>query len=207
MSSFWADILMHSAFFLGFLPMFYFTYVCPVQSNSLANDFFGLLKDELTPVQKTANPNVKREVDEAVEKSANLLEESGIMNSLNSGNPGVFRNTMIVLGVVLPVLIVTSIILQIMSGGSLWDLFIGNVIVLIFIAISEFAIVGIFIANFVEIDKDFAKSILIKQTLSPENSALNACTFTRQFAFQSFGSLANFFLKPIVQYNEPEFLT
>jgi hypothetical protein len=77
---------------------------------------------------------------------------------------------------------------------------------LVFIAISEFAIVGIFIANFVEIDKDYAKSMMIKQTLSPEKSAFNACTFTRQFALQSFGFLAKFFLKPIVQYNEPEFL-
>jgi hypothetical protein len=206
MSSFWADILMHSAFFIGFLPMFYFTYVCPVQSNSLANDFFGLLKDTLAPAQKIANPNVKREIDEAVEKSANLLEESGALDSLNSGNPGVFRNTMIVLGVALPVLIGTSIMLQTMADGSLWDLFIGNVIVLAFIAISEFAIVGIFIANFVEIDRDFAKSILIKQTLSNADTAFNDCRFTHEFAFQAFGPLAKFFLKPVPHYTNPEFL-
>ena len=206
MSSFWADVFAHAAFFIGFLPMFYFTYVVPVQGNALVNDFFGLLKDELTDLSLTLSPNIKREIDEEIENAVASEESNPVLASMTRGNAGVFKNTMIFLGVTLPVLLITAIVLQYRAGGSLFDLFLGNLIVITFIAVSEFAIVGIFVGNFVEVDKDFVKAEVVHQTYTNyEQTVFNGdCNFVYQFAVSKFGSkLADMFLDSPLHISAP----
>ena len=195
MSSFWADVFAHAAFFIGFLPMFYFAYVVPVQGNALVNDFFALLKDELTDMQLTLNPNVEHEIEQGVETIAKQEETSKTLGVITEDNPKVFKLTMLVVAIVVPVFLITACVLQYRAGGSIWDLFLGNLIVISFIAISEFAIIGVFVGNFVEVDKDFAKAILLYQTMTTSASSYQECTFVYEFAVSKFGSyLADMFL-------------
>ena len=197
MSSFWADVFAHAAFFMGFLPMFYFVYVVPVQGNALVNDFFALLKDELTDMTLALNPNVKREIEEGIQTAASTEEKDPALANMTEDNPSVFKTTMLFLAIALPLLLITAVILQYRAGGSVTDLFLGNFIVIAFIAISEFAIVGIFVGNFVEIDKDFVKAQLLSGILLPNSDMSwgHNCNYVHQFAIAKFGTtLANLFL-------------
>jgi hypothetical protein len=192
MSSFWADVLAHSAFFIGFLPIFYFTYVVPVQSNALANDFFGLVKDSLTSISLASNPIIKREIDESIQAVATKEESNPILSKLTKDNPTIFKWTMVFVGLTVPILLGLATYLQYSSGGSVFDLFLSNFIVLAFIAISEFAIVGIFVSNFVEIDKDFVKGVLFNATFSSYTRTYD-CNFVYEFALSKFGNLGKKF--------------
>jgi hypothetical protein len=185
MASFWADVLAHSAFFIGFLPIFYFTYVAPVQSNALTNDIFDLLKDQLTDLSLALNPNVKAELDAQLQKAEPQLEANPGLSALTANNPTILKWTLVVVCLVVPIFLGLAGYLEYQSGGSIYDLFLGNFIVLAFIAVSEFAIVGLFVSNFIEIDKDFVKATIFKRSFSESDPY--SCRFVYKFAVDKFG--------------------
>ena len=187
MSSFWADVLAHSAFFIGFLPIFYFTYVVPVQGNALTNDFFELIKDQLTDISLNTSPNVKAEIEQGIQTAETQLESNTRLERLTQKNPTVVKWTSVFVGLVVPTLLGVAVYLEYRAGGSIWDLFLGNFIVLAFIAISEFAIIGLFVSNFVEVDKDFVKATLFKGLYSPAEPYYDECNFVGEFVADKFG--------------------
>jgi hypothetical protein len=151
--SFLADVLAHTSFFMAFLVGFYFLYVTKIQVNSLINDLFAMIKDQLTTAD-LISPNLKSVIVESIESMSFDSDSKDIDN-----NAKIVKITEITVGVLAPLLLGIAIWLQYSNGGSIFDLLLGNLIVICFIACAEFAIVGIFMGSFVEIDKDYVKAI------------------------------------------------
>jgi hypothetical protein len=186
MASFWGDVCAHSGLFLIFLVTFYFTFVVYVQSNALADDTFRLLKDGLTSVVLATDADTRSAIVQALQQFEGTADPTRWLPDwvlpTNATVKQVAMATCYGLG---SVLLVLGLGLEWTHGGSVWDMLLGNMIVLAFLAGSEFAIVGLFVASFVEVNKDTITAILYKQGTQQIGNTLN-CRFVEQFAYARF---------------------
>lgn len=83
--------------------------------------------------------------------------------TIQSTNASILQTVSVVIGIVAPILFLSGIYLALISGVDMVEFAISNLIVMTFIAMSEFAIVGFFFSQFVEIDPYFVKASLGKQ--------------------------------------------
>jgi hypothetical protein len=196
--SFLADVLAHSSFFMAFLVGFYFLYVTKIQVNALVNDLFTIIKDPLTNVD-LLTPNLKSVISDAIGSIS--LDSDPKLQKTMSKNPSIVKYTAITVGILAPLLLAIAIWLQYSSGGSIFDLLLGNLIVIFFIACAEFAIVGIFMGSFVEIDKDFVKSVLSLRLASQESEMM--CNFVYKFIVSTFPSFVSKEFYPDQTSNNP----
>lgn len=159
--------------------MFFFYYVAPTQSGSLSNDFFNMLTPYLGDISLNMNPNTQyqpfaQDVDQLEQTAVNAL--SPFTQWVTPRNNKIKTIVAIVAGILSPLLIIGGCIIEVYSGGNLLQFLISNLIVLGFIVASEFAIVGIFLKNFVEIDPEFIKAIFAKKM-----SSYGGCWYTNSF--------------------------
>jgi hypothetical protein len=95
----------------------------------------------------------------------------------------ILQNISIIIGVLAPILLLAGIGLQYYNGDSITELLVSNVIVIMFIAASEFFIVGVFMKNFIEIDSSFVSAIPVVSNRT--NSRYN-CNYVKEFANSAF---------------------
>jgi len=156
--SFWPDICMHTSFFMAFLTGFYFLFVTYSQTNSLTNVLYNSIREKIISVSALSTPSVLQKFQEQI----NVFIENAQQYPDNSqkNNPGVLKAVSIIVGILAPFLFCLSVYLEWVWGGSVSELLISNCIVLLFIAATEFIIVGVFLYNFVVIDSDFVTAII-----------------------------------------------
>ena len=185
--SFWADILTHTSFFSAFLTGFYFLFVTNVQQDSIVNDFFGMLKPNIMSNSAVSKPYEISEMISDVQNTKNQINSNSDLDTanqhFNSKNPLILQNISIIIGVLAPILLLAGIGLQYYNGDSITELLLSNVIVIIFIAASEFFIVGVFMRNFIEIDSSFVSAIPVVSNRT--NSRYN-CNYVKEFANSEF---------------------
>ena len=159
--SFLTDVLAHTGFFMAFLPLFFFFYVSPVQLASLKNDVFNIFKPDTATAAMVVNPNLQFKFPDLVSSVASAMENNeGIKTfaaDTAASNKKIVTIAVSVFASVAAVLIITAFSLQYVWGYSVMELLVSNLIVLGFIVVSEFAIVGVFLSNFIEIDDGFVK--------------------------------------------------
>ena len=71
--SFWTEVTMHSALFLGFLTGFYFLFVTNIQTESLVNDLVNVAKQNLTLKAAFSTPD---QINTAISQFDNELPGS-----------------------------------------------------------------------------------------------------------------------------------
>jgi len=159
--SFLTDVLAHTGFFMAFLPIFFFFYVSPVQLSSLKKDVFNIFKPDTATAAMVVNPNLGFKFPDLVSSVATSMENNqGIQTfaaNTAASNKKIVTIAVSVFASVAAVLIITAFSLQFSWGESMLELLVSNLIVLAFIVVSEFAIVGVFLSNFIEIDDGFVK--------------------------------------------------
>ena len=181
--SFWADVLSHAAFFIGFLPLFFFLYVSPTQVKALSKDIFEILKPYIVDSLVSNNPNAPDALISLVNTTSSDMKNNSDLNYAFSDK--IVKNKMIITivaataGILFPILLGIAIYLEYRSGGSIVNLLLANLVVLAFVAISEFAIVGLFLQNLVEVDDDYVKAEISNQYYSPN---YYKCMFVEQYA-------------------------
>jgi hypothetical protein len=163
---FWVEVLVHTAFFLFFLPIFYFEYVAPLQSYSVISDLFDIVQPELLDVALINSINSTRNITTAVNTAFDIIKSDDDVllffdNTLEL-NRQIKLNTYITCEFLGFFCLSIGIIITFYYGKSITDLLLTNLIVLIFIIISEFFIVGAFFKNFRELDADFMKAVIAK---------------------------------------------
>lgn len=193
MIEFWIEIIAHTSLFLLFLPIFYFYYVAPLQSYALIDDIFDIIQPELVDMTLLSNLNDTRNLNKVIDLlNSNLSENQTISNAANdikNTNAKIFQNTNAIFYTLGCVLFASSIGLSVYYNISLVELALSSIIVLIFIIINEFAIVGLFFKNFKEIDSNFVKAIFISNFLrgTPIPAIVGDMNFTRcNFTVQYF---------------------
>ena len=161
---FWIDVCLHTAFFLAFLPVFYFEFVAPMQSYTVVDDIFEIVQPEFLNIAlltSLTNPqNLTKAVDLFnIELAENEQLGSGI-DSLMANNAQTKLRAYLGCEITAGLLFVLGISMAVWYEQNVFDLVMTNLIVLGFIAVSEFTIVGLFFKNFKEVDADFVKATL-----------------------------------------------
>jgi len=169
--SFWTDVLAHTGLFIGFLPIFFFLYVSPNMIDSLVNDITSIIKPELTNYALLTSLNNTSILNNTVKTLNSNVQDIPAMDTFMSKytrkNADILLYTAITCGVMSFLLLVLAVFLEYRNGGNITEFLLANIIVLCFIMISEFAIVGIFFRNFVVLDGDFIKATYVQMQLTP----------------------------------------
>jgi hypothetical protein len=185
--SFLADILTHTAFFMILLPIFFFAYVSPVQLNQVVQNLFLILKPNLAGFAMTTSGNDTNTLLNIIhtisENSKDNPQVDAINASYRSNNAHIIMIVSLVFGIGAPFLILIAIFIEKWSGGNLYNLFISNLIVIAFMTVSEFAIVGLFLKNFVTLDGQFLQALFITQSQQPDYCK---CWYVRDFIDRTF---------------------
>ena len=202
---FWIDILMHTSFFLLFLPTFYFYYVAPLQSYSIIDDLFEIIQPDLVNFSLMTSLNDTKTLNKVIELIAGLsTNNSGIDDAtrdITNSNKTIYNLTNIICYTIGGFLFCLGIVLAYLNNSDIFSLLLSNVIVLSFIIVSEFAIVGLFFKNFKEINGNFIKATISQFLLLPYTPSSSPndsyyydrrCDYTSRFMG---GILPEWFLK------------
>lgn len=172
--SFWADVCTHTSFFIIFLAIFYFTFVTYIQTESLSTDLFNIIQTNFnTSMAFSTSDNLNKISQEINSKLASV--ESTIPPP-KTNNATIILVVEIVVGILGPVLLLLGLYLQYINNESITDLLVSNIVVILFIAVSELFIVGMFLRNFIEIDSKFISAII-----PAVNSQYYKCDFVAGF--------------------------
>lgn len=189
--SFLAEILVHTSFFAAFLTVFYFLFVTYIQTQSLDSDLFNVFEPYIINSAIWSDPSKVHDVLGELDGVVSNIESSSDFNKANNNilenNKNISNQVALYVGIICPLLFIFGILIEYFSGGSVYDLLISNIIVIVFIAISEFFIVGIFLRNFIEIDNDFINAIPVA------NSTNRSCNFVEDFIQQHIPSFISKF--------------
>lgn len=160
---FWIDVCLHTAFFLAFLPVFYFEFVAPMQSYTVIDDIFEIVQPEFLNIALLTSLSSPQNLTKAVKLFNVELAENeqlGNIDSLMANNAQTKLRAYLGCEITAGLLFIIGISIAFWYGQSVFDLVMTNLIVLGFIAVSEFTIVGLFFKNFKEVDADFVKATL-----------------------------------------------
>jgi hypothetical protein len=184
MIEFWIEIIAHTSLFLIFLPIFYFYYVVPLQSYTMVDDLFQIIQPELVDLTLLSTLNDTRNLNKVIEllnsKTQENEELSQEIGSIQSKNAHIFQITNAIFYTLGCVLFATAIGLSIYYDKSLIEMILSSIIVLSFIMISEFAIVGLFFKNFKQLNANFVKAT-VAQNLVNTVEWWESCDYTYDY--------------------------
>jgi len=185
---FWVEVLVHTAFFLFFLPIFYFEYVAPLQSYSVISDLFDIVQPEFLDVALLNSINSTQNLTQSVNTAFDILKSNSdvttFFDDTVEANSRIKLNTYLTCELVGFGFLSAGIGLAYYYGLNIADLLLTNTIVLLFIIVSEFFIVGAFFKNFRELDADFVKAGLAKAFSNKGHFYVNGvckCCYTQEF--------------------------
>jgi len=164
--NFWAEVLMHIASFMSVLPILYFGFVAPQQTNKAATDLFVSAKPELTDYAIVSGNTDTGNVSSLIQQISSLNFDSQLSEEsakIIEDNKGVVLGVGVIFGLCIPLLIAFSVIIEYYYGHNVFELLISNLIFISFVILSEFLIVGIFLNNYVELDGSYLKSVAMIQ--------------------------------------------
>lgn len=189
--SFLAEILVHTSFFAAFLTGFYFLFVTYIQTQSLDSDLFNVFEPYIINSAIWSDPSKVHDVLAQLDGIVSNIESSSDFNKANNDilekNKNISNKVALYVGIICPLLFIFGVLIEYFSGGSVYDLLISNIIVIVFIAVSELFIVGVFLRNFIEIDNDFINAIPIA------SSTNRSCNFVEDFLQQHIPSFISKF--------------
>jgi hypothetical protein len=189
--SFLAEILVHTSFFAAFLTGFYFLFVTYIQTQSLDSDLFNVFEPYIINSAIWSDPSKVHDVLGQLDGVVSNIESSSDFNEANNDilekNKNISNKVALYVGIICPLLFIFGILIEYFSGGSIYDLLISNIIVIVFIAVSELFIVGVFLRNFIEIDNDFINAIPVA------NATNRSCNFVEDFLQQHIPSFISKF--------------
>jgi len=163
--SFLAEILVHTSFFAAFLTGFYFIFVTYIQQQSLVNDLYNAFEPNIINSVVWSDPSKIQlalgQLNEVIEKAETSKGFTQAEAEIQSTNNYITKIVSFIMGVGCPLLFITGLVIEYYTGGNIYDLLVSNFIVIGFIALSEFFIVGVFLKNFIEIDANFITAVPI----------------------------------------------
>jgi hypothetical protein len=199
---FWIDVCLHTAFFLAFLPVFYFEFVAPMQSYTVIDDIFEIVQPEFLNIALLTSLSSPQSLTKAVKLFNTELAENeqlGNIDSLMANNAQTKLRAYLGCEITAGLLFIIGISIAFWYEQSVFDLVMTNLIVLVFIAVSEFTIVGLFFKNFKEVDADFVKATLAQAFAESGPTVVSSemkCNYTDRLVGSIFPSwLLNLFTK------------
>jgi hypothetical protein len=153
--AFLIDILLHTGFFVITIPILYFELVAKLVNYALAKQVSDIAITEIKKTELTIIP--KRAIQEIFNYLNNKFKDTieKEQQDISKDNPYVYSLAYSVCGGISAGCIFIAFILSLIYGENFLELIYGNLIVLIFVIISEFVIVFFFLDQMKIIDFNF----------------------------------------------------
>lgn len=153
--AFLIDILLHTGFFAITIPILYFELVAKLVNYALAKQVSDIATTEIKKTELTIIP--KRAIQEIFNYLNNKFKDTieKEQQKISQDNPYVYSLAYSVCGGISASCIFIAFILSLIYGENFLELIYANLIVLIFVIISEFVIVFFFLDQMKIIDFDF----------------------------------------------------
>ena len=198
--NFWAETFFHIAVFSAVLPILYFGYVGPSQNQRLSDDLFHIAKPELGDYGLVTGTVDITSITALMNTISGInLDLSQTQTNYSKKNSKISLAVIFAFGLGIPVLIGSAITIEYYYGTSVYQLLISNLIFACFIIISEFAIVSLFLNNYIILDAEFLKSnssqYFSKPPISWKHDIEAPCDYTGRFMKQTFPSFITNALK------------
>lgn len=189
--SFLSELCMHTALFIGFLTGFYYLYIVVIQTESLTNDLYHILRRRIVDKAVYSSPSQLATQLSQIDVAMENIKNSNI--NIRNNNEHITLIVTIVTSMVCPILVLLSIFIHWYNNESIMELIVSNLIVLFFIAASEFTIVGVFLYYFTQITDDFIQAIVPHENAG-NSGGKKECDFVSQFLYTLFpASILNLF--------------
>lgn len=181
MSSFWGEILVHGAFFMAFLPVFFFVFVGPTQSAGLEQEVFHLIQPVMNGIALGVTPSEAQTVAQEIQNVSDTIENAiglpSVTQDLQKQNNMIFTRLMWVVGITVPTMLLIGSFLAYRTGENMSEFFLSNVVSILFIALTETLIVVIYMSQF----HQFNPTYFIGLILQNWNQATTQCNYLLPF--------------------------
>jgi hypothetical protein len=156
-----ANILLHVILISSFLVVFFFTYASRVEREIVENQSKTIVTDimkEITVfVPSEAMPDIKEGV-----RTIQSPDMKAQDDQVKAANAALFKKTLTQISVVVIVGMLCVFIMSKVFKFSMSELLVHNLIILVFVAITEFVFLTYFAKNYRTIDSNYIKYTALK---------------------------------------------
>lgn len=155
-----ANIILSVVLISTFIGVFFFTYASMIEKNIVETRCKTIVEDLTNSFSTVATPNVLKSINEKLEQFAppNLSEED---KKVAENNKALIKKSAIVISLLLIVGLSIVFILYKIYKFPVKELIINNLIMLVFVALTEFTFLTFFAQNFITVDSNFIKNKII----------------------------------------------
>ena len=155
-----ANIILSVVLISTFIGVFFFTYASMIEKNIVETRCKTIVEDLTNSFSTVATPNVLKSINEKLEQLAppNLSEED---KKVAENNKALIKKSAIVILLLLIVGLSIVFILYKIYKFPVKGLIINNLIMLVFVALTEFIFLTFFAQNFITVDSNFIKNKII----------------------------------------------
>ena len=151
-----AEVMMHTAMFLAFICVFFFTFVVNMQQRSVISDLRNLVQQyvglyTLTQAGAEAWPGMRQQ-----------LEQQTVENDPSPTNGAIILGISIGVPLIVAVLVAASLWMTWRHKESIRDMVLSSFIVLLFCAAAEFILIGGFVLQMTSISDPFVQAQFVK---------------------------------------------
>ena len=152
-----------------FLCVFFFTYVSSVEGDIVVNQI-KFLADNFSQSVKL----MPQEIQDAIKTEINntqLPDFTAVNTQIDASNSKIIKNSLILVGSILAGAMILIYILstKYLCGFSFWNMLGKNLIILTFIALTEFTFLNLIPRNYMSVDPNYVKYYTVNQ-LYPNTS-------------------------------------
>jgi hypothetical protein len=150
-----------------FLTIFYFTYVHNVEKSIVENQIKYItdeLADDLQVLPLTTRTIIKRNLQRKSKNNSNNNENADDI-SVEENNKKVIRNAFIAIAIINVVGFGIVYYFSKRYNLDLWQIYKENLIILAFIALTEFVFLNAFVRNYISVDSNSLKLFTLNKLL------------------------------------------
>jgi hypothetical protein len=168
-AEFLGNLIMHIGFIATLLGLIFFTYgsyieqqVTVTQVEDLTNQYFTFLNLVITPAQKQLLNSAFSQIQQP--------DMSQQDSDVNNANINLRNKAIIILSILFVSCLIVAYILSIIFKFSYWELLKENLIIMLFILITEICFATFIAKNYLAADPNYVKLTIINSLLKYANS-------------------------------------
>ena len=152
-----ADILLHVILISSFLVIFFFTYASKVEKEIVVRQSTDIVKDVIQSTTVILPDAVIKDMSTLLSEHGKKSDMSDEDAEIEKANKELLDNTVKTIGIVCVVGIICVYIMSKVYKFSMTDLVVHNLIIVSFVALTEFLFLTYFAKNYDSIDANFVK--------------------------------------------------
>ena len=155
-----ANIILSVVLISTFIGVFFFTYASRIEKNIVEIRCKKIIEDLTDPIVTLSTPDMIDQINSNLEKltQPDLSEED---EKVSANNKALLKKSFIVISILFILGIFAVLVLYLIYKFPLKNLIISNIVMLIFVALTEFMFMTFFAQNYITVDSNFIKNKII----------------------------------------------